>query len=65
MRKKFKIYYPSDHPTHPGEVYKPPSKRMICMNSSGVFFLYHDEDYYPTISKLSDVLPKYDVVWND
>lgn len=64
-RQKFKIMYPSDHPEEDkqGTQYKPPSKSMIVMNSDGVFFVFSGGDYYPSIKKLSDVLPKYDVVW--
>ena len=67
MRKKFKILYPHDHydPNKRGQKYKPPEDEMLVMNSDGVFFLYSNETYYPSIRKLSDVLEKYDVVWND
>lgn len=67
MRKKFKILYPHDHydPNKRGQKYKPESGKMLVMNSDGVFFLYSNETYYPSIRKLSDVLEKYDVVWND
>ena len=65
MKKKFKIMYPDDHhePEKRGHPYHPPSKCMVVMNGSGVFFLYNGEPYYPSIQKLSFVLPKYDVVW--
>lgn len=65
MRKKFKIMYPADHPEveKQGKPYRPPAKCMVVMNSGGVFFLYHEEGYYPWIQKLSEVLHKYDVVW--
>lgn len=65
MKKKFKIMYPEDHhePKLRGKPYKPPAKKMVVMNGSGVFFLYTGEEYYPYIEKLSEVLPKYDVVW--
>ncbi len=43
--------------------YIPPPEKMVVMNGGGVFFLYSGEQYYPSIIKLSDVLPKYDVVW--
>lgn len=65
MKKKFYIKYSEDHPLPEkrGQPYKPPSQCMVVMNSSGVFFLYNGEPYYPSIRKLSDVLPKFDVVW--
>jgi hypothetical protein len=62
MRKKFKILYPSDH-EKAGQTYKPPNRKMVVMNQAGVFFLFTGEDYYPYIQHLSEVLPKYDVVW--
>lgn len=67
MRQKFKIMYPEDHPIPEkrGEPYQPPDKCMVVMNGGGVFFLYNGEQYYPHIKKLSEVLPKYDVVWKD
>ncbi len=67
MRKKFKIYYPKDHPDpeKAGKKYKPPSQRMVVMSGGGVFFLYSGEQYYPSIDLLSNRLPKYDVVWSD
>jgi hypothetical protein len=47
-----------------GKAFKPKNPLdMIVMNGSGVFFVYNNEEYYPSIRKLSDVLFKYDVVW--
>jgi len=65
MRKKFKIMYPDDHvdESKRGQPYKPPVNCMVVMNGSGVFFLFKGEQYYPSIRLLSDILPKYDVVW--
>lgn len=65
MRKKFKIMYASDHHEveKRGLPYKPPSNSMVVMNVQGVFFLYVGEEYYPYIKPLSDVIPKYEVVW--
>ena len=54
MKTKFKIFYPQD---------RPPSNSMVVMNSEGIFFLFNDEQYYPSIRHLSEVLPKYDVVF--
>lgn len=64
-RTKFKIMYPIDYhiPEKRGKPYQPPDNCMVVMNGSGVFFLYSNEDYYPSIKRLSDVLHKYDVVW--
>lgn len=58
-RKKFEIIDPETD-----EKYKLESGEMVVMNASGVFFLVVGmDDYYTAIRKLSDVLPKYDVVW--
>lgn len=58
-RKKFEIIDPETD-----EKYKLESGEMIVMNTAGVFFLLGGmDDYYTGIRKLSDVLPKYDVVW--
>ena len=65
MRHKFVIRYPKDHPDSDkaGKKYKPPSLGMVVMNDSGIFFLFRGDPYYPSINRLSDVLPKYDVEW--
>ena len=65
MRSKFKVLYPQDHTEEDkrGKPYHPPAGCMVVMNGGGVFFLYNSEPYYPSIKKLSDVLPKYDIVW--
>lgn len=57
--------YPTDHPDESlaGQPYKAKGKDMVVMNGQGIFFLYSGEQYYPSIQKLSNVLPKYDVVW--
>ena len=67
MRKKFKILYPADYydETKRGKKYKPVDGKMIVMNSDGVFFLYDTAPFYPSIKKLSKVLPQYDVEWKD
>ena len=65
MRKKFKIMYPQDHEDEEkrGKPYKTLPMDMLVMNNSGIFFIYNNETYYPSIRKLSSVLPRYDVVW--
>jgi hypothetical protein len=65
MRHKFKILYPQDHPDEAkrGKRYKPPKDHLVVMNGGGVFFLVDRCDFYTTITKLSDTLPKYDVEW--
>ena len=67
MRNKFKIMYPKDHPLPElrGKPYKPPYGKMAVMNGGGVFFLYDSETHYPSIVKLSQVLPCYDVIWKE
>lgn len=64
-RKKFKIMYPQDHPdvAKQGKPYLVPAKHMIVMNTSGVFFQFCGEDYMQCISRLSDIIGNYDVVW--
>lgn len=65
MRKKFKIMYPEDYwdVEKRGKPYHPPAKHFVAMSGGGVFFLIGTEQYYPSVRKLSEVLPKYDVVW--
>ncbi len=38
---------------------------MLVMNNQGIFFEYCGDTYYPGISKLSDKIGNYDVVWSD
>lgn len=65
MKNKFKIMYPNDYHdvSKRGKPYLPPEKHMVVMNGGGVFFLFCGEWYCPSIRKLSEVLPKYDVIW--
>lgn len=65
MKKQFKIMYPADYhdPKKRGKPYLAPASCMVVMGGGGVFFLYHGEEFYPWIQKLSEVLFKYDVVW--
>lgn len=67
MKRKFKIMYPAYYPdkTKAGKPYLPPENCWVVMGGGGVFFLYNNEQYYPSIQKLSKVLSKYDVVWKD
>ena len=66
-KQKFKIMYPQEHhdASKRGQPFKPASKEMVVMNGGGVFFLFNGEVYYPSIRKLSLVLPRYDVVWEE
>ena len=66
MRKKFKIFYSKEHhdTTKAGQQYKPATNEMVVMNSSGIFFVYTGEPYYPSIAKLSDKIGNYDVIWS-
>lgn len=67
-RRKFKIMYPKDYwdSDKAGKPYHPESGSMVVMNNGGVFFIIEGvNSYYRCIRKLSDILPKYDVVWND
>jgi len=65
MKKKFKIMYPESYhiPEKRGKPYLPPVNCWVVMGGGGVFFLYNNEQYYPSIQKLSKVLFKYDVIW--
>ena len=67
-RKKFKIFYPADHidPTLAGQQYLPVvnSEDMLVMNNQGIFFIYNNTTYYPSIRKLSDTIGNYDVKWS-
>lgn len=61
MRKKFTVIDAST-----GQKVKLEKGQMIVMNADGIFFLVGGiGDYYPYISKLSDFLKKYDIIWND
>lgn len=61
MKKKFKII-----DTATGEKFKLKDGQMLVMNNQGVFFLVGNfRDYDTYVHRLSDVCPKYDVVWND
>jgi hypothetical protein len=65
VKTKFEIYYCEHHPDKEkaGTRYKPRSHDMLVMNSSGVFFLYSGEQFYPSIAKLVDKIGNYDVKW--
>lgn len=66
MRRKFEIRYPLDYVEESlgGKPYKPKGK-MLVMNSQGVFFQVDLEDYYTSVTKLSNILYKFDVVWRN
>ena len=65
MKKKFKIMYTSDHTDieKRGQPYLPPAGCFVVMNGGGVFFQIDSRSFYPSITKLSEILGKYDVVW--
>lgn len=67
MRKRFKIYYSKDNqdPEKAGKRYNPKGNDMLVMNSSGVFFVFNGETYYPSIKHLADKIGDYDVVWEE
>ncbi|WP_391557172.1 hypothetical protein [Robertmurraya sp.] len=59
MKKKFKII-----DTSTGEKYKLGEGEMLVMNSQGIFFVIGGlNDYYMGMRKLSDVCPRYEVMW--
>ena len=59
MKKKFKII-----DTSTGQKLKLREKEMVVMNDQGVFFIVRNfMDYDTYVRKLSDVCPRYDVIW--
>ena len=66
-RKKFEVRYPQDHKDQSlagKKFYK--DGCFVTMSTDGVFFLVNMSDsYYTSVSKLSNTLPKYDIVWKD
>ncbi len=59
MKKKFKIIDSSS-----GEKLKLGEGQMVVMNGQGIFFIVGNFMYYDTyVRKLSDVCPRFDVVW--
>lgn len=59
MKNKFKIIDAST-----GEKLKLKEGEMVVMNSQGIFFLVGNfMDYDTYVRKLSDVYPRFDVVW--
>ena len=59
MKNKFKII-----DTSTGQKLKLREREMLVMNSQGIFFIVGNfMDYDTYVRKLSDVCPRYDVVW--
>ncbi len=62
MKKKFKIIDAST-----GEKLKLKEREMMLhkwvMNSQGIFFMVGNDGWYWSVRKLSDVCPRFDVVW--
>lgn len=59
MKHKFKIIDAST-----GEKYKLKEGEMLVMSSQGIFFIVGNfMDYDTYVRKLSDVCPKYEVIW--
>lgn len=59
MKKKFKII-----DTSTGQKAKLKEGEMIVMNSQGIFFIVGNfMDYDTYVLKLSNRIPKFDVVW--
>lgn len=59
--------YPSNYwdKDKAGKPYHPPEHCRVVMTNSGVFYLWDNTPYYPSVRKLSEVLYNYDVVWKD
>lgn len=64
MRKKFKIIYPQDHhePEKRGKPYKS-NNVTVVMTGGGVFLHITSGFGFNVVKPLSEVLPKFDVVW--
>lgn len=58
MRKKFKIFVN-------GIQVKPSGDAMFVCNAQGIFFKVTMDTYYPSVTKLSMIYDKYDVVWKE
>ena len=59
MKKKFKIIDACS-----GEKIKLGEGQMVVMNDQGVFFMVGNfMDYDTYVRKLSDVCPRFDVIW--
>ena len=59
MKPKFKIIDASS-----GEKIKLKDGEMVVMNSQGIFFLVGNfRDYDTYVRKLSDVCPRFEVIW--
>ena len=58
MKHKFKII-----DTSSGEKLKLGEGQMVVHNNQGIFFVVGNDGYYWSVRKLSDVCPKFDVVW--
>ena len=59
MKKKFKII-----DTSTGQKIKLKEGEMLVMNSQGIFFIVGNfMDYDTYVRKLSDVCPRFDVIW--
>lgn len=58
MRKKFKIFVD-------GVQVKPSVNAMFVCNAQGIFFKVTMDDYYPSVTKLSNIYRVYDVVWEE
>ena len=61
MRKKFKVVYPQGH-EKAGQRFKREGC-FVVMTDDGIFLLVDKSDYYTHVTKLSSVLPEYDVIW--
>lgn len=59
MQHKFKVVLTD------GSVYKPPLGKFVVMSSQGVFFLVDMSYFYIHVTKLSDEIGAYTVVWSD
>lgn len=63
MRKKFKVINAST-----GDQFKPAKRQCVMTTPDGVFVLWESGDGYGEgawSKKLSEVLPKYDIIWSE
>lgn len=55
--------YPQDH-EKAGQVFKQ-KDCFVVMNGSGIFYLVELSGHYQYVTKLSNTLEKYDVIWSE
>lgn len=57
-RKKFKVFVD-------GVQWKPSGKKVVVSTSGGVFLIVDSDGFYTYVSKLSEILPYYEIKWSN